>query len=342
VNTQSDQIQAAKQVVRSMAADVDGNPSALAAHVGPDYFWRGVRPFYELTGAQSVVETILEPLHKSFTGFHRREHIFLSGFNQHAEDEIWTCSSGNFFGLFDHDFVGIAAHKKAALLPYAEFHNVQNGQVVESALFLDLIRLQQQVGLDPIPTQTASRMTPPAPLTADGILLDAHDPSEGEQTRQLLDDMIADLSDQNSRGAVSCPPNILRRTWNENMAWYGPGGIGTSLTIPRYQEQHQTPFRTRLSDKVFNGHVCRIAEGNYSGWFGWPNLNNRNSGGFLGLPDTGELSEMRVVDIYRRDGDKLAENWVFIDILHYAAQHGVDLLANPNALTGSQRPVNRV
>ena len=37
---------------------------------------------------------------------------------------------------------------------------------------------------------------------------------------------------------------------------------------------------------------------------------------------------MRVVDLYRRDGDKLAENWIFIDILHFLAEQGVDLLAN--------------
>jgi hypothetical protein len=35
---------------------------------------------------------------------------------------------------------------------------------------------------------------------------------------------------------------------------------------------------------------------------------------------------MRVVDIYRRDGDKLAENWVFIDLLHYLLLLGVDVL----------------
>ena len=35
---------------------------------------------------------------------------------------------------------------------------------------------------------------------------------------------------------------------------------------------------------------------------------------------------MRVVDIYRRDGDKLAENWVYIDILHFLSMQGVDIL----------------
>ena len=37
--------------------------------------------------------------------------------------------------------------------------------------------------------------------------------------------------------------------------------------------------------------------------------------------------EFRVVEIYRRDGDKLAENWIFIDILHWMSTLGVDVLA---------------
>ena len=38
------------------------------------------------------------------------------------------------------------------------------------------------------------------------------------------------------------------------------------------------------------------------------------------------IADMRVVDIYRRDGDKLAENWVFIDLLHYLSMQGLDVL----------------
>ena len=36
---------------------------------------------------------------------------------------------------------------------------------------------------------------------------------------------------------------------------------------------------------------------------------------------------MRVVDIYRRDGDKLAENWVFMDIPWYLKMQGLDIFA---------------
>ena len=46
----------------------------------------------------------------------------------------------------------------------------------------------------------------------------------------------------------------------------------------------------------------------------------------MGLPACDRTVEMRVVDVYRRDGDKLAENWIFIDIPHFLSMQGLDLL----------------
>jgi hypothetical protein len=82
-----------------------------------------------------------------------------------------------------------------------------------------------------------------------------------------------------------------------------------------------------LDDKKFVGHVCRFAEGNYACFFGWPNLSNMPLGGWLGLPGGKVQSKMQVVDVYRREGDMLAENWVFIDIPHWLKQQGLDVLA---------------
>lgn len=102
--------------------------------------------------------------------------------------------------------------------------------------------------------------------------------------------------------------------------------IGATYTIPRYQEQHQLPFRGQLDDKKFVGHVCRFAEGNFACFFGWPNLSNRPIGGFLGLTASDVQAEMQVVDVYRREGDKLAENWVLIDLPYWLNQQGLDVL----------------
>jgi hypothetical protein len=45
---------------------------------------------------------------------------------------------------------------------------------------------------------------------------------------------------------------------------------------------------------------------------------------------------MRVVDVYRRDGDKLAENWIFIDILHWLSMQGLDVLQRMRQLLGEE------
>jgi hypothetical protein len=55
----------------------------------------------------------------------------------------------------------------------------------------------------------------------------------------------------------------------------------------------------------------------------------------MGLPASDRPAEFRVVDIYRREGNKLAENWVFIDMLHFFRSQGVDLLDRMNRITGA-------
>jgi hypothetical protein len=80
-----------------------------------------------------------------------------------------------------------------------------------------------------------------------------------------------------------------------------------------------------LKDKKFHGHICRFAEGNFACFFGWPNLSNTPIGGWLGLPGGEINAAMQVVDIYRRESDKLAENWVLIDIPYWLKQQGVDI-----------------
>ena len=76
-----------------------------------------------------------------------------------------------------------------------------------------------------------------------------------------------------------------------------------------------------------------MAEGAYGGFFGWPNFTARLTGDFMGFPATGKVGEMRVIDIYRRRADKLAENWIFIDMLHFWKQQGIDILKQTTGVT---------
>ena len=180
----------------------------------------------------------------------------------------------------------------------------------------------KQVGLTPLPTQTGAEIINPGPRTHDGVMLDIQDEADSEKTLELVNRMCDDLVSD----GLESPSSNLQKTWHEDMAWYGPSGIGATFTIDRYQEQHQGPFGAGLKDIVFNGHDCNYAEGNYAGWFGWPSLTMTSSGGFMGLPASDRRLHMRLVDMYRRDGDKLAENWIFIDMLHWMMQQDVDVL----------------
>lgn len=325
--------QQAKNIVQNYIADFDKASDAdlekvLQKYTTSDYHWRGMHPFYEQYGAADVANTFWRPFRAAFSPIQRRVDIFFAGANDCDGGKTqWVVNVGNFLGLFDYSWLGIPPTKRIAFLRYAEFHRVTpEGKIAETALFCDVISVMHQAGHYPLPPMTGVTFMYPGPRTHDGLLYNAHPPKEGIDTLALVNRMIGDLDLQNKSGDDRCPPEVLARTWKEDMLWYGPCGIGASYTIPRYQAQHQYPFRENLTDKVFNGHIARFAEGNYCGFFGWPNLNNKNEGGFLGLPASDTHAPMRVVDIYRREGDKLAENWVFIDLLHYLAAQGLDVL----------------
>jgi ketosteroid isomerase-like protein len=324
--------QHAKNVVRKYYESFDRASDSdlvnvLKEHTTKDYHWRGMHPFYEQYGAEAVVETFWKSLRESFSPIQRREDMFFAGANDCDNGETqWVVSVGNILGLFDNDWLGIPSTGKMIFLRYAEFHRVEGNKIAETTLFCDVLSIMDQAGHYPLPEMTGAAFLYPGPRTHDGLLFDEQDPKEAEKTMTVLNQMITDLDEINKSGDDKCPPELLARTWNEDMIWYGPTGIGASYTIKRYQKQHQYPFRENLSDKVFNGHVARFAEGNYCGFFGWPNLSNKNKGGFLGLPKSDVKAEMRIVDIYRRENDKLAENWVYIDILYYLFQQGLDVL----------------
>lgn len=328
--------QAAKELVRryfdEMEAATPGElGDVLRNYVSDDYRWRGVYPFRELDGVDAVVEQFWQPLWRSLTSTQRRQDIFIAGTGE-VDGKQWVMSMGNFMGLFDEDWLGIRRTRKIAMLRYAEFNCVEDGKITETGIFIDLLGLMAQAGMYPLPPSTGVYFNYPGPRTHDGLVFDEQPAAEGVKTLELVNEMIEDLNVLNKSGSMGCPPEVLERTWSDRMIWYGPAGIGATYTIPRYQEQHQLPFRANLESKTFHGHVARFAEGNYACFFGWPNLSNTPMGGFLGLPGGNVHAEMQVVDVYRREGDKLAENWVLIDIPYWLKQQGLDIFERTQSI----------
>ncbi|MDJ0683770.1 MAG: ester cyclase [Alphaproteobacteria bacterium] len=307
-------------------AALDGLADVLSLYCTPDYRWRGFHPFNELVGPETVAERFWSPLHRALTPIQRRQDIFMAGRNQMKDDaSVWVVSMGHLMGLYDAPWLGLPPTGKMAFLPYCEFNRIEGGRIAESAFYFDLPHLMVQAGLRPFPNQTAAHVTQPGPITHGGQLFDPQPPEEGVRTLAAIEAMIADLGQWHSGLPLE---EELRRTWMEDMIWWGPAGIGATYTIERYAKQHAGPFRAAFSDRSKTKHLCRMAEGAFGGFFGWPNFTATLSGPFMGRAPTGRRGEFRVIDLYRRAGDKLAENWIFIDLLHFWKQQGVDILAD--------------
>lgn len=318
-----------KRIVREYFESLENSTpenvvNVLQKYTSENYLWRGVYPFREQHGVEAVAEKFWIPLMNSLNRMQRRQDVFIAGTNE-ISGEQWVMSMGHFMGVFDADWMGVRRTGKMINLRYAEFNCVENGKITQTGLFIDIIGFMLQAGVNPLPPSTGNYFVYPGPRNHDGLLFEDSPEEEGVATLALVNKMVDDLSALNDSGAMGCPPEVLEKSWSKDMIWYGPGGIGASYTIPKYQQQHQLPFRNNLKDKKFNGHVCRFAEGNFACFFGWPNLSNTPVGGFLGLPGGEIRADMQVVDVYYRQGDKLAENWVLIDLPYWLKQQGLDI-----------------
>lgn len=306
------------------AATPDTMAEALARHTAPHWHWRGMHPFDERHGAEAVAAAFWSPLTAALTRMQRREDIFFAGLNEiDGFTGRWVVSMGHLMALFDAPWLGIRPTGKLAFLRYAEFHRVEDGRIAETAQFFDIPHLMIQAGQNPFPPATGAHLVQPGPLGHGGLLHGDTDPEEGRRTLAAINAMISDLG----TWQLGLPlEEELARTWHDEMLWWGPAGVGATYTIPRYARQHSGPFRAGFRERTKTGHLARLAEGHFGGFFGWPNFTAIPTGGFMGLPASDKPGEFRVVDIYRREGDKLAENWIFIDILHFLKTQGLDVL----------------
>ncbi len=328
--------QSEKALVRQFQAALDGSTpdtiaAAIAPFVAPDWHWRGMHPFHEQRGAEAVARVFWTPLRHAIKPLQRRPDIFIAGLNEiDGFQSCWVVEMGHLMGLFDRPWLGIRHTLRIAMLRYCEFNRVQDGRIVETAMFCDIPHLMIQAGQNPFPPQTGAHLVQPGPRTHSGLCYDKQDPAAAEETHRSINAM---LRNPGSKARTEDEAARLARRWHEDMIWWGPAGIGATYTIERYLRQHSFPFRDALSEGYrFNGHIAKVAESDFGGFFGWPNLTVRNAGGYLGMNAGPGPADMRVIDMYRVEDGKLAENWIFIDILHFLNMQGLDVLARMDAV----------
>ena len=289
-----------------------------------DVVWNGPHPINTQSGCDALMSNHYAPLFKSFPDLERRDDILLGG---EWKQRDWVCATGHYVGTFAADWLGIPANGKQTRIRYGEFYRVEADHVAECYVLLDLLEVFDQVGVRLIPAQLGEKLVVPGPSTGDGLQLHDNPAAESDKSARLVHEMIDDLMrfdplkrDYSAMQHAHC--------WHEDMRWYGPSGIGTTYGIDGFIDRHQRPFLTAFPDRKGGfAHGSRIADGHYVGSTGWPSVVATHSGVWLGVAPSNKRIGMRVMDFWRRDGDRFRENWVFIDMVDLLLQMGVDLFA---------------
>ncbi|MEM7440574.1 MAG: ester cyclase [Pseudomonadota bacterium] len=295
------------------------SPAAVSAFFAPDATVNVVHPFNEMSGSD-VADRYLGALSRAFSGLQRTDYIFFGNGD-------WVTATGYWRGVFDAPFLGIAPTHALAHLRVGEFHRISGGQAVESFIYLDLPELM--IAADQWPDDIASPAAKPGytgylpgPDSQDGLCWADGDLPTSEASLKMVTDMLLNLATTDE---------TWRPYWHDDMVWYGPAAFGSFYGIEGFAA-FQVPFEGCFSHWMGGAtpnsgtrHYARFADGNYIASGGWPSLNAHQVKPFLGQPATHKDLMMRVCDWWRRDGDKLKENWVFVDIPDVLRQMGRDL-----------------
>lgn len=311
-------------------------------------------PINQLRGIGELVDHFLAPMKRAFPDLERRDDILIAG---EFRDGFWVAATGYYFGTLVEDWLGLPATNQWLYVRFGEFYRLEGGLIVDGYVSLDLIDVMRQLGINPLPPALGIESHCPGPATHDGVLLTPQPLQEGASSVDLVNAMIVEglmSYDQIDHASIG-----MERYWSRDMMWYGPAGIGTTRGLQGFLDYHQHPWQDAFPDYVvepagINVHgglsglteyyeqpwqktaddykggrdLARIAEGKYVGWSGWPATRATHTGRALfGQNASGKTFTIRIMDFWRIDQGRLAENWVFIDIPHCLMQLGADVFA---------------
>lgn len=265
----------------------------------------------------------------AFAGLERRPHTVLEG---NWQGDAWVAHFGHWCGQWTGPLAGLRPSQRPAFLRYGAFERLGPGGVAETLMILDVPALMLATGRWPFAPPLGLAGIDPAPASGDGLWRVPASADDSAASLALVEAMIAGLMRFDGQSLASMG---MRQFWTDDFCWYGPGPIGTARGHGDYERAHQRPFLAAFPDRRGGNHRCRMGDGPYVGSVGWPSIRATHLGGdWLGLAPTGRPVTMRVMDLWRREGGLLVENWVHIDIIDLFGQLGIDVLARAAAMAG--------
>ncbi|MEO0356990.1 MAG: ester cyclase [Pseudomonadota bacterium] len=314
------------------------NPAAVTGLWAEDAVLDAAWPVNQLVGAQAILNQFVTPMRAALTGLYRRDLMFLGGVNNRAEQGNWCSCVTHYVGTFNAPLFGLQPSTKLVFLRAGEFYRIVDGQIAEAKIIFDLPDMMRQSGHLPLPS-LGTELTFPAPATQDGLA----PVGDGAASLALVERMLGDLHVFDPETGTSTGQTGSTGAWADNMMWYGPAGVGSNYEWDGFSKDHRMPFLHAFPDRKGGNHYCRFGDGDYACVSGWPSMTMTFVGDYLGHKATGQSLTLRVMDFYRIEANKIAENWVTLDYGDLFAQMGRDLVAEANTLidakaVGSHQP----
>ncbi|MDJ0821053.1 MAG: ester cyclase [Paracoccaceae bacterium] len=323
--TANEDAKAALAPVFAAMRDFDGDATRNALNAAaPEALFRMCHPFGDLQGPEAYWDAVYAPLLQALPDLERVEQIRIAGADETGA--IWVGSGGYYCGTWQAPWLGMPATGHAAHMRFHEFYRIEDGKCLEMQTLWDLPEMMMQANVWPMAPQLGRFMHVPGPQSSDGM--GPHDATHSAATRHHVIDMLHHLKRHPSQGG----PEVMEmeRFWHPKMMWYGPAGIGTGRGIEGFRRFHQIPFLNGMPDRgQYVGDITYhfMAEGDYVGVTGWPNMIQTIShDGWMGIPPVNQRVTMRSLDFWRLENGLIRENWVLVDLLDMYAQIGVNVL----------------
>ncbi len=286
----------------------------LRAIVTQDVVLNVSYPINQIIGVKAIESDYWLQFKSAFEHLERKAFI---EFDSDYESNQWIAATGYFSGIFVNDFLGIPATGNLLYLRFTELVKIKDNKISEYFIIFDFLDVMHQAGIFPLRKSLGHCGQILPPTTMDGLSPLEVNKLQADESEQLVLNMLEELSKFDGKSLLSMQ---LENYWHADFMWYGPAGIGTTKGIKSFRERHQGPFVFSFPDRLVDHKACVVKKGNYVATGGWPHMHGTHSGsGWLGLPPTNKTLELRVIDMWRREGSLLKEDWVGIDIIHIYA-----------------------
>ncbi|WP_192870842.1 ester cyclase [Phaeobacter piscinae] len=295
-------------------------------------------PLGDMTGPDALYRTAYAPLLRAMPDLERRDWIVMAG--ETAKGEQWLGAGGHYIGTFVAPWLDIPPTGHIGHMRYHEFYRISDGKIVEMQAIWDIPELMMQAGAWPMAPSLGREFFVPGPATQDGFVPGPWDRDRATASCDHIVDMLAHLTRHPAQGG----PEVMQmeRFWHPRFNWYGPAGIGTARGVSGFRNWHQIPFLNAMPDRGAKDETLDFhffGDGDYAAVTGWPNMRQSLSAdGWLGLPPTGQMIDLRSLDFWRMENGLIRENWVLVDLLDLYAQLGVDVMARLREFNKARNP----